>query len=116
MGEYLIQNKSTKLSKIISSIRSQTFDIKTWNQWKYDDNACVACNINEENMDHFMICNSYENCVEGNNWKIIFENNTLKQFEIAKIAQVRMQKRLQIMENQEAGLTFQSSSTAPGDR
>ena len=67
-------------------------------------------------MDHFIICKSYENCVERNNWKFIFENNTLRQFENAKIAQVRMQKRLQMMEKQKAGLTFQSSSTAPGDR
>ena len=41
-------------------------------------------------MDHFMICKSYEICMEGNYW-IFFLNNTLKQFEIAKIAQVRMQ-------------------------
>ena len=55
ISDYLIKNKSTKLSKIIFSIRSQTFDIKTWKQWKYYDNASVACNMNEENMVHFII-------------------------------------------------------------
>ena len=43
MIDYLIQNESSKLSKIIFAIRSGTFDIKVWNEWKYDDNSCIAC-------------------------------------------------------------------------
>ena len=60
-------SKSTRLSKVIFSIRSQTFDIKTWNQWKYDYNACVAYHLKEENTDYLMNCNAYENCMEGEN-------------------------------------------------
>ena len=54
MGDYLIQNDSSKLSKIIFAIRSGTFDIKVLNEWKYDDNACIACKLEKENMHDFM--------------------------------------------------------------
>ena len=33
-----------------------------------------------------MNCNAYENGMEGRNWKINFENNANKQFEIANIS------------------------------
>ena len=70
---------------------------------------------NEENMDHFMTCISYENCTAEINWKIIFENVPSKQFEIARIVQQRIQKRLEIIESEGAGLTLISGSTAPGN-
>ena len=114
MSDYLIHNENSRLSKIIFAIRSGTFDIKVWHEWKYDDNACIGCKLNEENMDHFMVCSSYENCTESRDWKLIFENNPVKQFEIAHIAQKRMKLRLKIMENQVAGPTLQSGSDAPG--
>ena len=40
----------------------------------------------------FMVCKTYENCVDGNDWKIIYENDTITQFEIAKLAHKRIQK------------------------
>ena len=49
MSEYLRQN-----------LNSQTFDIKGWQEWKYTDNACVVCNLSEETMEDFLICQAYE--------------------------------------------------------
>ena len=86
-ASYLIQNASSKLSKIIFAIRSGTFVIKVCHEWKYDDNACIACKLEVENMDNFKSCISYENCTASRDWKMIFENNPIKQFKIAKIAQ-----------------------------
>ena len=34
-SEYLLDNRSTTLSRIIFSLRSKTLDIKTWQPWKY---------------------------------------------------------------------------------
>ena len=50
---YLLDNRNTTLSKIIFSLRSRTFDIKNWQQWKYFDNLCVACEIKTETMNYF---------------------------------------------------------------
>ena len=67
MRRYLSENKNSKVSKIIFNIRAETLDIKTWNQWNYDDNLCIMCNVKEENIEHFMECKSY------NTEKIMFE-------------------------------------------
>ena len=115
MRDYLSKNENRKLSQIIFAVRSQTLDIKVWQQWNYSDNACVACQKNEENMSHFMTCMSYENCISEIDWKIIFENDPSKQFEIARIVQKRMIKRYEILETERAGLTLDSGSTAPGN-
>ena len=56
-----------------------------------------------------MVCKTYENCVDGNDWKIIYENDTITQFEIAKLAHKRIQKGLQIMENQDLGIRLYCS-------
>ena len=53
-SNYLLENGSTSLSKIIFSIRSRTFDIKTWLPWKYSDNLCVVCEFKSETMDNFL--------------------------------------------------------------
>ena len=94
------------LSKIIFSIRSKTFDIKVWQEWKYNDNACVACYVHEENMEHFLLCQAYENCPQENNWKIILEDHPEKQVSIAKVAQKRMKYRQKLLEIEAAGLTL----------
>ena len=75
-----------KLQKNIFAIRSQTLDIKVWHDRKYEDNACVACNLHEENIEHFLICEAYENCAQERNWRDILENNPDQQFYIGKIA------------------------------
>ena len=71
MSKYLRKNTNSQISKIIFSIRSKTFDIKFWQEWKYNDNACVTCGVNAEDMDHFLQCQAYENCPQEKNWKII---------------------------------------------
>ena len=85
-------------------MRSQTIYIKVWHDWKYEDNACVACNLHEENIEHFLICEAYENCAQERNWKEILENNPDQQFYIGKIAQKRMKHRQKLPENKAAGL------------
>ena len=87
MGQYLKKNRNSQITKIIFSIRSKTLDIKVWNEWKYEDNVCVACNLHEETIEHFLCCRAYENCAQESKWKDILENNPDRQFEIAKIAQ-----------------------------
>ena len=111
MSKYLLENRSTSLSKIIFVARSGTLDIKEWNIWKYEDNICVKCEMAAETMSHFMTCSSYgkESYVEE--WKNIFQNNSNIQYEIAE----KIRKRLQIREMwlQEAGLDSDPGSQAP---
>ena len=47
MSAYLVNNKSTAISKIIFSVRSGTLDLKDWHPWKYSDNFCVMCKLSE---------------------------------------------------------------------
>ena len=105
MGEYLKKNRNSQITKIIFSIRSKTLDIKVWNEWKYEDNVCVACNLHEETIEHFLYCRAYENCAQESKWKDILENYPDIQFEIAKIAQKRLKIRQRLLENEVAGLT-----------
>ena len=91
MSDYLSENKNTKISKIIYSIRAGTLDLKYWNPWKYSDNLCVMRRLKEENMEHFMNCNSYKRT--NIDWEDIFENEKEKQFEIGKEAKIRLGNR-----------------------
>ena len=59
MREFLVQNRNTDLSKIIFSVRSGSFDIKTLTEWKYDKFICFMCDSWEETFQHFMCCLSY---------------------------------------------------------
>ena len=59
MSAYLFRNEKTKLSIIIFSIRSKTFDLKEWRPWQYADNLCVKCEIYPETTDHFVTCEKY---------------------------------------------------------
>ena len=56
MREFLVQNRNTDLSKIIFSVRSGTFDIKTLTEWKYDKFICFMCDSCEETFQQFMSC------------------------------------------------------------
>ena len=102
-SEYLLHNKSTSLSKIIFSRRSKTFDIKKWLPWKYYDNLCVACELKEETMNHFLTCTSYENLPSEISWEQVKGNNVERQFEIARKVKSRQLKRKKIIDNFEAG-------------
>ena len=64
---------------------------------------CVQCELKEETMDHFMCCTSYENCAQVHNRKIMFENDTEKQYEIEKIVSLRQKERKSFIDKFEAG-------------
>ena len=102
-SEYLLNNRNTRLSKIIFSLRSRTFDIKTWQPWKYFDNLCVSCEIKEETMNHFLTCKSYEDQPCEENWEEIKGNCIERQHEIAIVVKARNEKRKEIIERAEAG-------------
>ena len=93
MSKYLLENRSTSLSKLIFDARSGTLDIKEWNMWKYEDHICVKCEIEAEIISHLMTCSSYE---KESNVEDIFGNNPNIQYEISK----KIGKRLQIREMQ----------------
>ena len=59
-------------------------------------------------MEHFMECNNYGVKNKNINWKDIYENDTQKQYDIAKEVQERMEKRY--LAKQEAGLDSKPSS------
>ena len=111
LSEYLQKNKNTALSKIIFNIRSGTFDVKSWNLWNYEDNACRVCEMSEENFSHFISCTSYESEAYNTNWKVIFENDLKAQIEIACIAQKRQIERE--IRQEESGLSSNYGSNAP---
>ena len=93
MNDYIKKNRSSQITNIIFAMRAQTLYIKVWHDWKYEDNACVACILHEENIEHFSICEAYENCAQERNWKEILETNPDQQYYIRKIAQKRMKHR-----------------------
>ena len=41
LSDYLVENRSINLSRMIFNLRSKTLEIKTWQPWKYFDNLCV---------------------------------------------------------------------------
>ena len=112
MNNYLNENQNTKLSKTIYSIRAGVFDVKAANQWKYEDNLCVACNVFEETMQHFMTCEKYER-PNISNWEDIYEkdSNTKTKVKIAKEALERKKKRDKIIH--EDGLASSLAPPAP---
>ena len=79
MRDYLVQNRNTALSKVIFSVRSGTFDIKTWNEWKYENLTCFMCDWCEETFPHFMSCLSYGKPFIELDWKDIFGDDPEKQ-------------------------------------
>ena len=100
MNEYLLKNRSTKISKTIFEIRAGTFDVKAWKKWEYNDNLCVACEVFEETMDHFMKCEGYVRKTKDN-WKNIFENDSPdeEKFQIAVEANERKKLRKKLQED-----------------
>ena len=57
-------------------------------------------------MEHFLLCQAYENCPQETNWKIILEDYPDQQVSIAKVAQKRMKYRQKLLEIEVAGLTL----------
>ena len=112
MSEYLSQNRSTSISKIIFGVRSKTFDVKEYNPWIYEDSLCVMCRKEFETMDHFVKCVEYGENLEID-WKDIYGENMEHQFKIGKFIEKRFRKRNFILKQQEGGQTSRHGSTAP---
>ena len=101
---------------VITSVRSNTIDLKTVQPWKYYDNLCVLCEVKAETMTHFMSCNLYENIPTEKTWKLIFEDNPDDQFKIAENIRKRQKLRNKKIDKYEAGQPQEwSDSRAPGD-
>ena len=113
MSEYIFENKNTKISQVIFSIRSKTFDIKVWRPWKYSNDLCVKCEKYQETMEHFVTCVEYGKEIEIG-WKDILEEDTEKQIAIAQFIDVRYNVRKKILEKQEGGQASDTGSYAPG--
>ena len=111
MTQYLFENERTSLSRIIFSVRSKTLDIKEWNPWSYSDNICIACQKDDETMDHFMISSSYMSDPEKDWIKINgVEDDVIKK--IAKAVETRVKERHGIIQKEEAGQTQYPDSIA----
>ena len=109
MSPYLLENRSTSLAKTIFSVRSGTLNIKQWNLWNYNDNLCVGCEIQAETVDHFMICEAYSSESRVIDWKLLLENDTDVQYNIAEKVENRIKLRQKKID--EEGLA--SDSLAP---
>ena len=69
-------------------------DIKIWNEWNYHDTLCVMCALEDENIEHFMSCESYGKKTSWEiDWKEIFGNNVKNQNTVAKDAKRRQFRR-----------------------
>ena len=103
LSHYLKENKNSLLSKVIFSVRSRTLDLKTLQPWKYFDNLCVMCETKSETFDHFMKCKAYRNIAARNDWKLMFNDDPDKQFDIAENIKRRQKQRKEKIEKYEAG-------------
>ena len=109
MTPYLMENERKSLSTIIFSIRSETLQIKEFHPWKYeDDDLCIKCQKYQETMDHFATCVEYDTEIEPN-WRDIKLNDIIRQKEIGKIIEKRVDIRESIIKKLEDG---QASSTS----
>ena len=102
MSEYLVLNRNTSLSKTIFNVRAGVLDIKSWNEWNYSDKLCVMCKMSEENIDHFMNCQTYGNSPSKIDWKDIFENDPDEQNTIA--IEVKRRQKIRKQKLEEVGL------------
>ena len=57
MQEYLLDgNENLELSKLIYKARGRTLEIKAHKKWRYEDNLCVGCGINDETEEELLSC------------------------------------------------------------
>ena len=109
MRKYIQENKNTKTTKVIFSVRSQTLDIKDWLPWNYSDNMCVACGKSFETMNHFMVCAAYESD-PFEEWEQINGEEYETILTIGNAVRSRYKERKSIL----AGQAIQADSNAPG--
>ena len=95
-------------------MRSKTLDLKYWCPRKYDTVNCVACGNYPETIDHFSKCLAYQNeALEQ--WEQINGNETDKIIAPGTMIEKRIIERENILKKQEAGQSYISNSTAPGN-
>ena len=109
MNDYLVKNRNTNISKTIYSIRAGVFDLKALNPWNYKDNLCVACNLKEETMQHFMKCDEYKR-TSIDDWTDIYENDSTTSTKIKIAVEALARKKIRDNIIQDNGL---DSSVAP---
>ena len=102
MSNYLVKNKNTLLSKTIFSVRSGTLDIKSWNEWKYENQLCVMCENCDENIEHFMSCSLYGQSDLENHWSEINGDDFEIQNSIAR--EIRRRQDIRKLKLEEVGL------------
>ena len=90
MRRYLYNNINTYLTKTIFSVRAGTIDLKCFNEWKYESDKCVMCDLVLENLDHFMSCKEYGHGKLTIEWKEIFLDDVNNQNKIAKEVKRRL--------------------------
>ena len=90
MRNYLSHNVNSSLSKIIFSVWAGTLDLKSLHEWKYENAKCVMCNLDTENIEHFMMCKEYGIGILNIDWKEIYENNFENQNQVAKEVKRRL--------------------------
>ena len=90
MRRYLYNNINTYLTKTIFSVRAGTIDLKCFNEWKYESDKCVMCDLVLENLDHFMSCKEYGHGNLTIDWKEIFLDDVVNQNKIAKEVKRRL--------------------------
>ena len=73
------------------------------------------CQVKEENMDHFVFCNAYENKTLEVDWKDIFGHDVERQYNIAQFLLERQVQRENTMLMQKGGQPNDPGSGAPGD-
>ena len=90
MRNYLSHNDNTSLSKIIFSVRAGTLDLKSLHEWKYENDKCVMCKLDTENIEHFMMCKEYGIGILNIDWKEIYEIFFENQNQVAKEVKRRL--------------------------
>ena len=84
--------------------------------WKYNYNLCVACEVKEETIEHFLTCKSYESKTSENSWIAMKGSSIEKRMEISQEVKERQQARKKIIEQYEAGHPqSHPGSRAPGN-
>ena len=90
MRRYLDNDINTYLTKTIFSVRAGTIDLKGLNEWKYESDKCVMCDLIPKHLDHFMSCKEYGHGKLTIDWKEIFLDDVNNQNKIAKEVKRRL--------------------------
>ena len=90
MRNYLSHNVNSSLLKIIFSVWAGNLNLKSLHEWKYENDKCVMCNSDTENIEHFIMCKEYGIDLLNINWKEVYGNNFENQNQVAKEVKRRL--------------------------